>query len=151
MQSRVVDVRKSGNDPTIKKIATLKMKKAQTTLQEERHWLRVTIPAPELNQINAYLGCSNCGKRVDMPAGHVYSYATCSAENIICSPKITFNSNFSDGSGTLSMTAFTVDAVKLFRMEAADIFKMKHSVSMSATHNNILLPCVSNYPIKELM
>ncbi|KAK9665000.1 hypothetical protein RND81_14G083300 [Saponaria officinalis] len=126
MQNRVVDVRKSGNDQTIKKIATLKMKKAQTTLQDERHWLLVTIPA-ELNQINAYLGCSNCGKRADMPAGHVYSCTACSAENIKCSPKITFNTDVSDGSGTLSITTFTVDAIKLFRMDAADIFKMKHS------------------------
>ncbi|KAK9732803.1 hypothetical protein RND81_04G023500 [Saponaria officinalis] len=126
MQSRVVDVRKPGNDETIKKIATLKMRKAQNTLQEERHWLRVTIPEPELNQINAYLGCSNCGKRADVPAGHVYSCAACSVENITCSPKVTFNSDVSDGSGTLSMTAFTDDAVKLFRMDAAEIFKMKN-------------------------
>ncbi|KAK9699851.1 hypothetical protein RND81_08G199400 [Saponaria officinalis] len=110
----------------------IETKKAQNTLQEERHWLKVTILEPEFDKINAYLGCSNCGKRAEVPAGHVFNCKMCSKKDSICSPRVTFNCDVSDGSESLAKTTFTEDSENLFRMTAADIFRMKHSEDRSA-------------------
>ncbi|KAK9698157.1 hypothetical protein RND81_08G085800 [Saponaria officinalis] len=90
-------------------------------LEEERHWLKVTILEPEFDKINAYLRCSNCGTRAEVSAGHV-----------ICSPRVTFNCDVSDGSESLAITTFTEDSEKLFRMTAADIFRIEHSEDRAA-------------------
>ncbi|KAK9696971.1 hypothetical protein RND81_08G007200 [Saponaria officinalis] len=84
------------------------------TLQEERRWLKVVIPDANFDKVNAYLGCSNCGKRTDVPVGKPYACTTCSKD-------------FSDGTGTLAITMFTQDCEKMFRMTAPDIFRVKNS------------------------
>ncbi|KAK9715599.1 hypothetical protein RND81_06G176000 [Saponaria officinalis] len=72
MNSRIADVKNTPTEKVIKIIYTLLQKKVQNTLQEERHWLQVTVPDLDFNKINAYVGCSKCGKRTDIPAGQPY-------------------------------------------------------------------------------
>ncbi|KAL9232389.1 hypothetical protein vseg_007504 [Gypsophila vaccaria] len=127
MRQRIMDVRNSVNERAPTKISALRQKKAHNTLQEERHWLQVTVPHPDFEKINAYLGCSYCGKRAEVPPGIAFTCTTCSKKGCICSPRVTFSCEVSDGTGQLSITTFTEDSEKLFRMQAADIFRVKHS------------------------
>ncbi|XP_074294071.1 uncharacterized protein LOC141621520 [Silene latifolia] len=107
-------------------ISSLRSKKAKTTLQEEKHWLDVTIPNVELYKVNAYMGCSHCGKRSKIPPEQTYTCTSSSQANYTSAPKITFNCDISDGTETLPMTALH-PTEKLFKMSAADVFHMKHS------------------------
>ncbi|KNA14137.1 hypothetical protein SOVF_110260 [Spinacia oleracea] len=58
--------------------------------------------------------------------GTTYTCTRCKA-NTVSTPKITYNFVASDGTGTMECTSFTEDSEKLFRMTAADTFRMKHS------------------------
>ncbi|KAK9715198.1 hypothetical protein RND81_06G149100 [Saponaria officinalis] len=126
-QARVLDVRNPSQEKVITTINALKQKTVHNTLQEERRWLKVVIPEANIDRVNAYLGCSNCGKRTDVPVGKAYACTTCSKKDCVSSPRITFNCEVADGTGTLAITMFTEDSEKLFRMTAADIFRVKHS------------------------
>ncbi|KAK9690359.1 hypothetical protein RND81_09G122300 [Saponaria officinalis] len=108
-------------------ISALRSQKEKSTLQDERHWLEVVIPNAELHKINAYMGCSKCAKRSSILPGRTYTCSTCSKTDCTTAPKITFNCDISDGTGTLPMTAFTSTAEQLFKMSASDIYHMKHS------------------------
>ncbi|KAH9604973.1 hypothetical protein KSS87_006563, partial [Heliosperma pusillum] len=110
-------------------IAALKAKKARNTLQDERHTLRVRVPFADLGKVNAYLGCSNCGRRSSFAAGETFKCEICKKSEVIAVPRVTFNCEVSDGTGKLDITAFTSDTELLFRMAAPDIFHMKHSVN----------------------
>ncbi|KAK9665106.1 hypothetical protein RND81_14G090700 [Saponaria officinalis] len=127
LQSRIYHIKMSL--PVIKttKISALRSKKAKSTLQDEKHWLEVTIPNAELHKINAYMGCSKCAKRSGIPPGHTYTCSACSKPDCTTTPKITFSCDISDGTGTLPMTTFTSTAEQLFKMSASDIYHMKHS------------------------
>ncbi|KAK9682417.1 hypothetical protein RND81_10G072600, partial [Saponaria officinalis] len=125
-QARVLDVRNPSQEKVIITINALKQKTVHNTLQEERRWLKVVIPEANIDIVNAYLGCSNCGKRTDVPVGKAYACTTCSKKDCVSSPRITFNCEVSDGTGTLAITMFTEDSEKLFRMTAPDIFQVKH-------------------------
>ncbi|KAK9748440.1 hypothetical protein RND81_02G057500 [Saponaria officinalis] len=126
MNSRIADVKNTPTEKVIKTIYTLLQKKVQNTLQEERHWLQVTLPDPDFNKINAYIGCSKCGKRADIPAGQPYKCNACSKDCVSC-PRITFTCDVADGTGILTITTFTEDAEKLFRLSTPDLFRIKHS------------------------
>ncbi|KAK9671401.1 hypothetical protein RND81_12G027700 [Saponaria officinalis] len=126
MNSRTADVKNTPTEKLIKTIYTLLQKKVQNTLQEERHWLRVTVPDPDFNKINAYIGCSKCGKRTNIPAGQPYKCNACSKDCVSC-PRITFTCDVADGTGIFKITTFTEDAEKLFRLSAPELFQIKHS------------------------
>ncbi|XP_074299647.1 replication protein A 70 kDa DNA-binding subunit B-like [Silene latifolia] len=119
-----------GNQQSIT-IAALRMKKAHTTLQDEKYTLQVTIPEPDFQKINAYLGCSSCNKRTDTPVGKSMTCPQCSKPGTKSVPRVTFNCKVSDGTGILPITAFTTDSEKIFNMPASNIFRMKHSVHLS--------------------
>ncbi|KAK9691643.1 hypothetical protein RND81_09G209600 [Saponaria officinalis] len=126
MNSRIADVKNTPTEKVIKIIYTLLQKKVQNTLQEERHWLQVTVPDLDFNKINAYVGCSKCGKRMDIPAGRPYKCNAYPKDCVSC-PRITFTCDVADGTGILTITTFTEDAEKLFRLSAPDLFRIKHS------------------------
>ncbi|XP_074315583.1 replication protein A 70 kDa DNA-binding subunit B-like [Silene latifolia] len=127
LQSRLFHVKLPMPNEKTTKISALRAKKAKSALQDEKHWLEVTIPAAELHKVHAYIGCSKCAKTSSMPPGRPYTCNNCSAPDCTSVPKITFNCEISDGTGTLRMTAFTQTAERLLKMPAADIFHMKHS------------------------
>ncbi|XP_074302772.1 uncharacterized protein LOC141634534 [Silene latifolia] len=108
-------------------LSALNNKKAKNTLQDERYQLNVTVPAPDLQKVNAYLGCSHCGKRTDYATGEKFKCETCTKDDVVSEPRITFNCEVSDGTERLEITAFTSDTSDMFQMSAADIFHMKHS------------------------
>ncbi|XP_074271459.1 replication protein A 70 kDa DNA-binding subunit B-like [Silene latifolia] len=127
LQSRLFHVKLPMPNEKTTKISALRAKKAKSALQDEKHWLEVTIPAAELHKVHAYIGCSKCAKTSSMPPGRPYTCNNCSAPDCTSVPKITFNCEILDGTGTLPMTVFTQTAERLFKMSAANIFHMKHS------------------------
>ncbi|XP_056685476.1 uncharacterized protein [Spinacia oleracea] len=147
-QARVLDVRNPTKEKVIITLDSLKLKRPYNTLQEQRHWLRVTIPNPQMSTINAYLGCSACGRRGDIPAGTSYTCTRCKADTV-STPKITYNFVASDGTGTMECTSFTEDSEKLFRMTAADTFRMKHS-NDAATFEQLQEMLKSNHFLLEI-
>ncbi|XP_074301024.1 uncharacterized protein LOC141632370 [Silene latifolia] len=127
LQARIHRVRDPNAPIHIVTLNALKSKKARSTLQDERYRLKVTVANASLQKVNAYLGCSNCGKHSDYPAGECFKCETCTKEGVVSEPRITFNCEVSDGTEQLEITSFTDDTVKLFRMLAPDIFHMRHS------------------------
>ncbi|KAK9755754.1 hypothetical protein RND81_01G047900 [Saponaria officinalis] len=105
---------------------------ARNTLQEERHRLQITIPESEFEKVNAYLGCSNCGKKVDIPAGHSFTCGDCFHKGAMYCPRISFNCNVADDTGYLPVTIFTADAEKIFGMSAPDLFRIKNTDDRNA-------------------
>ncbi|XP_056699127.1 replication protein A 70 kDa DNA-binding subunit B-like isoform X1 [Spinacia oleracea] len=126
-QARVLDVRNPSNEKVIITLDELRHKKNTNTLQEERPWLKVCIPDARLEKVHAYLGCPNCGKSTTAPLGEAFKCGTCSRIGVISTPRITFNCEVSDDTGTYAFTTFTEDSERLFRMTAADLFRMKHT------------------------
>ncbi|KNA24355.1 hypothetical protein SOVF_016540, partial [Spinacia oleracea] len=118
------------------------------TLQEQRRWLRVTIPNPQMSTINAYLGYSACGQHGDIPPGTTYTCTRCKADTV-STPKITYNFVASDRTRTIECTSFTEDSEKLFRMTAADTFRMKHSDD-GTTFEQLKEMLKSNYFLLEI-
>ncbi|KAK9714397.1 hypothetical protein RND81_06G091300 [Saponaria officinalis] len=136
-QARILDVRNPSQEKVVITIRALKQKTVHNTLQEERRWLKVVIPDANIDKVNTYLGCSNCGKRTDVPVGKAYACTTClkdcavflpQEKPVMCTSRVTFNCEVSDGTGTLAITMFTQDCGKMFRMTAPDIFRVKHSL-----------------------
>ncbi|KAK9690055.1 hypothetical protein RND81_09G101300 [Saponaria officinalis] len=127
LQSRIYHINMPMPVVKTTKISALRSKKAKSTLQDEKHWLEVAIPNAELHKINAYMGCSKCEKCSSIPPGRTYKCSTCSKPGCTTAPKITFNCDISDGTGTLPMTTFTSTTEQLFKMTASDIYHMKHS------------------------
>ncbi|XP_056688026.1 replication protein A 70 kDa DNA-binding subunit B-like [Spinacia oleracea] len=125
-QSRVLVFRNPSNEKVIITLDELRNKKNTNTLQEERPWLKVCIPDARIEKVHAYLGCPNCGKTTTVPVGEDFKCLTCSRNGVISTPRITFNCEVSDDTGTYAFTPFTEDSERLFRMTVADIFRMKH-------------------------
>ncbi|KAK9666372.1 hypothetical protein RND81_14G180400 [Saponaria officinalis] len=127
LQSRIYHIKMPMPVVKTTRISALRSQKAKSTFQDERHWLEVAILNAELQKINAYMGCSKCSKRSSIPQARTYTCSTCSKTDCTTAPKITFNCDISDGTGTLPMTAFSSTAEHLFKMSASDIYHMKHS------------------------
>ncbi|XP_074296490.1 replication protein A 70 kDa DNA-binding subunit B-like [Silene latifolia] len=66
MQSRILTVRVVGGQKTHLQLSALKAKRASTTLQDERYWIKATIPGADLHRVHAYIGCSRCGRGCDV-------------------------------------------------------------------------------------
>ncbi|XP_057249654.1 uncharacterized protein LOC104892916 isoform X2 [Beta vulgaris subsp. vulgaris] len=126
-QARVLDVRNTSKERQVMTICALKEKKVVNTLQDERQFLRVVVPEPSFEKLHAYLGCSNCNKRTDVPAGETHTCLNCGQKNVISIPRVTFNCDVSDGNATLPVTIFSKDLEKLFKLPVEDIFRMRHS------------------------
>ncbi|KAH9618970.1 hypothetical protein KSS87_015116 [Heliosperma pusillum] len=86
----------------------------------------VKVPFADFEKVNAYLGCSHCGKRTDYAAGQAFDCENCATKAVLSEPRITFNFEVSDGTGTLDITTFTADT-ETFRMSGPEIFHMMHS------------------------
>ncbi|KAK9748632.1 hypothetical protein RND81_02G070600 [Saponaria officinalis] len=132
VQARILDVKCSAGGKYVSNIAVILSKKARNTLQEEKYRLQITVPEPEFEKVNAYLGCSNCGKKVDLPASHSFTCADCFHKGAICCPRISFNCDVADDTGNLPVTIFTKDAEKLFGMSAPDLFRIKNTDDRNA-------------------
>ncbi|XP_021846563.2 replication protein A 70 kDa DNA-binding subunit B-like [Spinacia oleracea] len=137
-QARVLDVRNPSNEKVIITLDELRNKKKTNTLQEERPWLKVCISDARLEKVHAYLGCPNGGKTTTVPVGEAFNCLTCSRNGVISTPRITFNCEVSDDTGTYAFTTFTEDSERLFRMAVADIFRMKHALSKVAIEEDVV-------------
>uniref|UniRef100_A0A803MU35 Replication factor A C-terminal domain-containing protein n=1 Tax=Chenopodium quinoa TaxID=63459 RepID=A0A803MU35_CHEQI len=126
-QSRVLQVRHPCDGKTLLTVAELKLKKACNALQDERFWLRMTIPQPELDKVNAYAGCSNCSERTHVPVGTHYPCSVCRKPDCVSTHRITFKFDAADDTGTMSFTAFNDDTEKLFGNSAAEICSIKNT------------------------
>ncbi|XP_021723847.1 uncharacterized protein LOC110691243 [Chenopodium quinoa] len=131
-QSRVLQVRHPCDGKTLLTVAELKLKKACNALQDERFWLRMTIPQPELDKVNAYAGCSNCSERTHVPVGTHYPCSVCRKPDCVSTHRITFKFDAADDTGTMSFTAFNDDTEKLFGNSAAEICSIKNTENYEA-------------------
>ena len=53
------------------------------TVQEERHWVRVTAPHFDSKDIRFYLGCNSCGARCNHPEFAVYNCPSCKKNSVV--------------------------------------------------------------------
>ncbi|KNA23359.1 hypothetical protein SOVF_025450, partial [Spinacia oleracea] len=133
-QARVLDVRNPSSERVIMTVNALKWKRARqlclnntNTLQDERCWIQVVVPEPKLEKVHAYLGCPNRGKTTYTPVGQAYKCLTCKRQGVISSPRVTFNCEVFDATGTYALISITEDSEKIFGITAADLFRMKHT------------------------
>ncbi|XP_021722623.1 uncharacterized protein LOC110690105 [Chenopodium quinoa] len=113
-QERILNVRYPSTEKKIVTIAELRSKKAANATPDEIAWIRVTIPEPDLQKVNAYTGCLGCAKRTHLPIGTHFPCISCKKGDTVSSHKVTFNFDAADESGTMSFTTFNDDTKKLF-------------------------------------
>uniref|UniRef100_A0A803LS82 Replication protein A subunit n=1 Tax=Chenopodium quinoa TaxID=63459 RepID=A0A803LS82_CHEQI len=135
--------------------------KACNVLQEERHWLQVTISQPDLKDVVAYIGCSACGKRIDIPVGKEFSCNNCKKKDSISAYRVTYKFIATDQSGKMVFTTFTADTEKLFGISAEEIHLMKNShisnsqflvqvgPTAALSRNNILQWCLKGIKVES--
>ncbi|KMT19414.1 hypothetical protein BVRB_1g012620 [Beta vulgaris subsp. vulgaris] len=120
--AHVVAVRISPDYIVILTLEEIKKKKPENTLQEEKCWVRVIIPEPDRSRIVPYIGCNNCGKRVESECGESYTCKFCGKEKCIAMPRITFKFDACDDTDEMTFTAFTQECEVLFKQPATDIY-----------------------------
>ncbi|KMT07694.1 hypothetical protein BVRB_6g148170 [Beta vulgaris subsp. vulgaris] len=120
--ARICEARNPAEQSEIVTIDTVKQKQVGNTLQEERHWIKVTIPEPDRSRIVPYVGCNSCGKRTENDCDVSYTCKFCNKENCIATPRITFKFDAADDTGEMTFTAFTQECEALFNLPAAEIY-----------------------------
>ncbi|XP_021740148.1 uncharacterized protein LOC110706542 [Chenopodium quinoa] len=76
-QEKILNVRYPSAEKKVVTIAELRSKKASNAIPDEVAWIRVTIPDPDLQRVNAYIGCLGCGKRTHLPVGTRFPCISC--------------------------------------------------------------------------
>uniref|UniRef100_A0A803MQK5 Replication factor A C-terminal domain-containing protein n=1 Tax=Chenopodium quinoa TaxID=63459 RepID=A0A803MQK5_CHEQI len=97
---------------------------AYNVLQEERHWLQERIYEPDLENVIAYIGCSNCGRRTDFLVGTEFTCAGCKKASI-SSYRVTFEFEVVDDPGEITFTTLNNDTEKLFGKITHEIHVIK--------------------------
>uniref|UniRef100_A0A803M3I7 Replication factor A C-terminal domain-containing protein n=1 Tax=Chenopodium quinoa TaxID=63459 RepID=A0A803M3I7_CHEQI len=124
-QARVLEIRDSAQEPSMKTIEELKEKKAANLLMEERHWIQATVPNASLDNVFVYTGCSRCGNKCKIPEGRQFTCIFCDNKNCVSAPRVAFKIEVVDVTGSMTLTSFNNDTEKMFGKTAADIKTMK--------------------------
>ncbi|XP_057252422.1 replication protein A 70 kDa DNA-binding subunit B-like [Beta vulgaris subsp. vulgaris] len=119
---RIREVRDPSEQNEIRSIESIKLKQVGNTLQEEKHWIKVTIPEPTQSKIVPYVGCNNCGKRTEVDCNTSFTCKFCNKEGCIVAPRITFKFDATDDTGEMTFTAFTQECEALFKMTSSEIY-----------------------------
>ncbi|XP_074296607.1 uncharacterized protein LOC141626947 [Silene latifolia] len=127
-QGQVVQVRVPDTRHIITSIKMLRSKKASHTLQEERHWLYISVPEFDRKDVRFYLGCSHCGTRSNIDINVKYKCDACHRENVNSSPRMNITFEAIDETGSYTFTTFTEDAEKLLEAKATAL----HAMSLEA-------------------
>ncbi|KNA06089.1 hypothetical protein SOVF_184330, partial [Spinacia oleracea] len=122
---KVLQIRNPSTTRFITTIADLELKKVCNTMQEESHWLKITIPNPAQHKVTAYLGCNNCGRRSDLANDVTYTCSFCSKDSCISTPRVNFTFEATDNTGTLLLTAFAEQCENLLKLTSSQIFENK--------------------------
>uniref|UniRef100_A0A803LA31 Uncharacterized protein n=1 Tax=Chenopodium quinoa TaxID=63459 RepID=A0A803LA31_CHEQI len=119
-QEKILQVRCQTLNDNYTKIQNLREKKAHNVLQEERHWLNITIAQPEVDNIIAYIGCFSCGRRTNVHVGTGFFCGGCKKDSN-ASYRVTFKFQAVDDSRAMTFTTFNNDTEKLFGQNAQQI------------------------------
>ncbi|XP_021776454.1 uncharacterized protein LOC110740284 [Chenopodium quinoa] len=139
-QARVLQVKYPSNNKLLLTIAEVGLKKACNAVQDERFWLRVTIPYPSLDKLHTYVGCNTCSAPCDIPGGAHYQCSICKKIDRTASYRVYFEFEAADGTGTMSFTALNDDTEKLFGMTASEINSCKTTGNLAvADHIQFLV------------
>ncbi|XP_074302445.1 uncharacterized protein LOC141634013 [Silene latifolia] len=87
LQARLNRARDPNASSDVVTLSVLKTKKAKHILQDESYHLNVIIPLAEFQKINAYVGCSYCGKRSDYAACEHFKCETCTKDGVVAEPR----------------------------------------------------------------
>ncbi|XP_021751443.1 replication protein A 70 kDa DNA-binding subunit B-like [Chenopodium quinoa] len=131
-QARVLNIRYPSPEKTIVSIADLRSKKAKHVLQEETVWIKATVQEPDLDRVNAYVGCYGCSKRTNLRVGTPFPCSICKKGDSISAHRVTFKFDATDGTGTMAFTAFNDDTERLFRKSATEIYNIKNTENLTA-------------------
>ncbi|XP_074315214.1 replication protein A 70 kDa DNA-binding subunit B-like [Silene latifolia] len=119
LQARVPETKRV---PTNNK--TLRAKKANVTLQDERHWLDVSIPEFDRKDIHFYLGCTHCGTASKEEINVTYNCETCKRHGVTSTPRMTITFEAIDKTGSFMFTAFNMDSEKLLKKNVVELYNM---------------------------
>ncbi|XP_021775584.1 replication protein A 70 kDa DNA-binding subunit B-like [Chenopodium quinoa] len=131
-QEKVLNVRYPNTVKNVVTIAELRARKAIHTMQNEIARIKVTIPEPEMERLNAYVGCQGCGKRTNIPVGTSFPCNACRKRDSVSSHRVIFKFECSDESGTMTFTTFNDATEKLFRKSSTEIFNIKTTEDVEA-------------------
>ncbi|XP_074294739.1 uncharacterized protein LOC141622624 [Silene latifolia] len=118
-RQHVFEVRLPEIHRTITRIETLLKKSANNTLQEEHHWLHVTLYQFDPKDVHLYHGCSNCGTGNDEEIGVAYLCNDCLQDNVVSTPRMAATFQVADGTGEYTLSAYTENLEMLLEMKAA--------------------------------
>uniref|UniRef100_A0A803MQ01 Replication factor A C-terminal domain-containing protein n=1 Tax=Chenopodium quinoa TaxID=63459 RepID=A0A803MQ01_CHEQI len=124
-QARVLQIRDSTQEPSMKTIEELKEKKAANSLMEERHWIQAIVPNASLDNVFVYTGCSRCGNKCRVQEGKQFTCIFCDNKNCVSAPRVAFKFEVVNVTGSMTLTSFNNDTEKMFGKTAAEIKTMK--------------------------
>ncbi|XP_021728329.1 replication factor A protein 1-like [Chenopodium quinoa] len=121
--TKILHIRTPSRTTAAKTIYEIEQKNAANTMQEERHWIQATIPDAQLENLLAYLGCNNCGKRCQETKDATFKCLHCKKKIVL--PQSGYPIEVSDATGTLRLTAFAEDCEKLIGLPTSEIYEKK--------------------------
>ncbi|XP_021762990.1 replication factor A protein 1-like [Chenopodium quinoa] len=95
---------------------------------EEIHTLTVTIPDAQLDNVIAYIGCDNCGKRCGVAANVDFFCPHCPDKKCTSTERVNFTFDVVDDTGTFRLTAFGQVCEQIFKLTTLEIFERKIKV-----------------------
>ncbi|XP_074274304.1 replication protein A 70 kDa DNA-binding subunit B-like [Silene latifolia] len=127
-RQHVFEVRLPEIHCTITRIETLLKKSANNTLQEEHHWLHVTLHQFDPKDVHLYHGCSNCGTGNDEEIGVAYLCNDCLQDNVVSTPRMAATFQVADETGEYTLSAYTENLEMLLEMKAAAFHSLTEQV-----------------------
>ncbi|XP_021725939.1 replication protein A 70 kDa DNA-binding subunit B-like [Chenopodium quinoa] len=123
--SRQLEFMIIGAEPVPTTLDNINGKTVDNTVQEEIYTLTVTIPDAQLDNVIAYIGCDNCGKRCGVAANVAFFCPHCPDKKCTSTERVNFTFDAADDTGTCRLTAFGQVCEQIFKLKTLEIFERK--------------------------
>ncbi|KAL2928695.1 Replication protein A 70 kDa DNA-binding subunit B, partial [Bienertia sinuspersici] len=124
-RSKLLELHFPPSTRTITTVAEIENKKTDSTWQEEKFWLDMTIPNATIDDLYCYFGCNQCGRRTKVDEDNISRCTTCKGPDVSSIPSATFKFYGADSTRAYKLTIFSQDVETLFTMNCADLHRPK--------------------------
>ncbi|KAL2937535.1 Replication protein A 70 kDa DNA-binding subunit B [Bienertia sinuspersici] len=121
--------RDSAQSRTITTKEKVNAKKAANTWQEQKYWIKVTLPEADIQDLYLYIGCNKCGRKSQSNKEVTYTCTHCNHTTAVSVPRVSFTFKAADHTGTKKNTIFTQDVETLIGIPSDQLHNQINSVS----------------------
>lgn len=100
------------------------------------YWVKATMSITSLDQSFWYMSCNNCYKSINAKYQTVFDCFHCKKKEVIAEPRVKFQVELKDNSGSIMATIFQDHAEKFFSISSTDL--MKHTTQDGKVSNEAL-------------